>query len=159
MKGKIVNTYKATAKQWHKDNFTDTPGVEGPYRVLKVKSIKVPKNMQEIELTRNIIWGNPSRIRRSTVTEFSIENHIDNGDIDQPYVLIYAKHNLPWQIYTDSGFEKNFSKMASKLLKIPNLEISFTEQGMQQDRVASLETEGKRSACALGQFVFENIKK
>jgi hypothetical protein len=41
-------------------------------------------------------------------------------------------HNGPWTIYTDSGFEKEMSE-------IVGMELSFSEQGMQDDGVAHLE--------------------
>ena len=148
-------SYQKIAKQWYKNH--PCKNDNNPYRVLVVKDIKVPKKMQKIKLARDSIWGNPKRISTCTVTNFYIENHIDNGNINHPYILIYANHNLPWQIYTDNGFEKNFSKMVSKLLGIPNLRIRFTEQGMQEDKIASLET-SEKSACALGRFVLENQK-
>jgi hypothetical protein len=42
-------------------------------------------------------------------------------------------HDGPWTIYTDTGFEKAISEMIG-------MEVTFTEQGMQEEGVASLES-------------------
>ena len=56
-------------------------------------------------------------------------------------------HNGPWTIYTDSGFEKAISD-------IVGMEVTFSEQGMQEDGRAHLEgavdsptTEAHKSDC------------
>ena len=53
-------------------------------------------------------------------------------DEDDGYRKVDVEHDGPWSIYTDSGFEKAISKMVG-------FEVSFTEQGMQQDGMASME--------------------
>jgi len=43
-----------------------------------------------------------------------------------------VEHDATWNIYTDSGFENAISKTL-------NMDVSFTEQGMQDDELASME--------------------
>ena len=45
---------------------------------------------------------------------------------------IYVTHNAGWQIYTDTGFEQSISAVLG-------FAVSFTEQGMQDDELASME--------------------
>ena len=45
---------------------------------------------------------------------------------------VYVTHNAGWQIYTDTGFEQSISAVLG-------FKVSFTEQGMQDDELASME--------------------
>lgn len=47
-------------------------------------------------------------------------------------IYIYVFHDANWEIYTDSGFAKSIEK----LFGFP---ITFTEQGMQENGIASME--------------------
>jgi hypothetical protein len=51
--------------------------------------------------------------------------------------MIYVEHNAggtgDWRIYTDRGFEASISEALG-------FDVTFTEQGMQDDGIASLET-------------------
>jgi hypothetical protein len=108
------------------------------YPILRA-SLKVPKKLQNIKLQHNSLWGNPDK-EYAKVTEVDAEFHIGNGDISrlEVYIQLFAHHNLPWEIYTDSGFEKNLSKVLSEIFK-SKIKIVFTEQGMQEDKIASIE--------------------
>ena len=55
-----------------------------------------------------------------------------NADDDYSYTMVNVEHDTTWQIYTDSGFENAISKTL-------NMDVSFTEQGMQDDNYASME--------------------
>ena len=81
----------------------------------------------EIELAGDSIWDrdepNPKTV---TVTDYKFEKD------EEGYVSLYVMHNGPWTIYTDSGFEKEMSE-------IVGMDLSFSEQGMQDDGVAHLE--------------------
>ena len=55
-----------------------------------------------------------------------------NVDDDYSYKMVNVEHDTTWQIYTDSGFENAISKTL-------NMDVSFTEQGMQDDNYASME--------------------
>jgi hypothetical protein len=45
---------------------------------------------------------------------------------------IYVTHEAGWQIYTDRGFEDSISSVLG-------FDVGFTEQGMQDDEMASME--------------------
>ena len=45
---------------------------------------------------------------------------------------IYVTHDAGWQIYTDTGFEQAISELLG-------FAVTFTEQGMQDDELASME--------------------
>ena len=47
--------------------------------------------------------------------------------------MVDVEHNTTWDIYTDSGFEDAISAALG-------FEVGFTEQGMQDDGLASMET-------------------
>lgn len=71
------------------------------------------------------IWGDTKgrvvNVDGITVTE-------EDGDI----VHITVQHDSTWDIYTDSGFENAISAALG-------YEVQFTEQGMQDDNLASME--------------------
>jgi len=45
---------------------------------------------------------------------------------------VYVQHDSNWEIYTDRGFEAAISEALG-------FEVQFTEQGMQEDNLASME--------------------
>jgi len=49
------------------------------------------------------------------------------------YAEVAVGHDADWRIYTDTGFEEAISEALG-------FEVQFTEQGMQQDEGASMET-------------------
>lgn len=53
---------------------------------------------------------------------------------------IYVNHRSWWEIYTDTGFEQGISKLVSKAFG-KKIQISFTEQGMQEQHRASMEVD------------------
>ena len=63
-----------------------------------------------------------------TVTVSDISVYTDEDD----YKSISVEHDTTWDIYTDSGFESAISELLG-------FEVSFTEQGMQEDGCASME--------------------
>ena len=99
------------------------------------KSMKVNK---EVDLAGDSIWDregeNPAKVMVMNIT---IENPYEPGgymddDEDDGYRKVDVEHDGPWSIYTDSGFAKAISE-------IVGFEVDFTEQGMQQDGMASME--------------------
>ena len=66
----------------------------------------------------------------------TVHNIVDEGSFDAEeypdYKHVRVEHDAPWNIYTDSGFEQAIST-------ILGYEVTFTEQGMQENGVASLE--------------------
>ena len=79
-----------------------------------------------VTLAGDSIWGykGPQAV---TVTDISVYTDEDDG-----YTSISVEHNTTWDIYTDSGFEAAISAALG-------CDVQFTEQGMQEDGVASLE--------------------
>jgi hypothetical protein len=64
-----------------------------------------------------------------TVTDISVYT---DEDEEFGYTSISVEHDASWRIYTDSGFEAAISEKLG-------YGVQFTEQGMQQDSVASME--------------------
>ena len=58
------------------------------------------------------------------------------GDDDDTSTMVYVEHNAggcgDWRIYTDKGFEHCISEALQ-------MDVTFTEQGMQDDGIASME--------------------
>lgn len=99
------------------------------------KSMKVNK---EVDLAGDSIWDkegeNPAKVMVMSIT---IENPYEPGgymddDEDDGYRKVDVEHDGPWSIYTDSGF----SKAISEIVGFP---VDFTEQGMQDNGMASME--------------------
>jgi hypothetical protein len=51
---------------------------------------------------------------------------------DEDYKMIEVAHDTSWEIYTDTGFEAAISRALG-------YDVTFTEQGMQQNGMASME--------------------
>jgi len=79
-----------------------------------------------VTLAGDSIWGykGPQTV---TVTDISVYTDEDDG-----YTSISVEHNTTWDIYTDSGFESAISEQLG-------YDVQFTEQGMQENGVASME--------------------
>jgi hypothetical protein len=80
-----------------------------------------------VQLAGNSIWN----CALSTVRVTDIVVH-DNGE----YKNVNVTHdggNESWRIYTDTGFEAAVSSLLGEA-------VQFTEQGMQEDGFASMET-------------------
>ena len=114
--------------------FSDSVEEEAPVQE-DDKSIKVNKL---IPIAGDSIWDkegeNPKQIK---VDSISITNPYEPGgfmddDEDDGYRQVNVEHDGPWAIYTDSGFEKAISELVG-------FEVDFTEQGMQEDGMASME--------------------
>ena len=67
--------------------------------------------------------GDTVRVTQIGVTEYDDEN---------TNLSIYVEHEAGWRIYTDTGFEQAISELLG-------FDVQFTEQGMQDDRLASME--------------------
>ena len=74
------------------------------------------------------IWGDTEG-RQVRVTGINI---ITNAYDDNVNVMVNVTHDSTWDIYTDSGFEEAISKAVG-------FDVTFTEQGMQEDEFASME--------------------
>ena len=80
------------------------------------------------------IWGYDGDLKVAVSAIDIFEEDYGDGDIS---TMIYVAHNAngngDWRIYTDRGFEESLSKALG-------FDVTFTEQGMQDDGVASMET-------------------
>ena len=107
------------------------------YNAMKQDSqLPVPMEMEEdagkpnfpikVKLAGDSIWDDklPEFV---TVTDYNI-------DENEGAINVYVKHNGPWEIYTDSGFEKAISEMTGIR------DLSWSEQGMQKPGTAHLES-------------------
>ena len=74
------------------------------------------------------LWGCEAG-RQVHVTGISIINNIYDGEV---YTMVNVTHDSTWDIYTDSEFEAAISEAVG-------FDVSFTEQGMQEDNFASME--------------------
>ena len=74
------------------------------------------------------LWGNTAR-RKVKVTGISI---VTNAYEDAVSVMVNVAHNSTWDIYTDTGFAEAISEAVG-------FAVNFTEQGMQEDELASME--------------------
>ena len=111
-----------------------------------------------IVLAGDSIWDrqgeNPTDVY---VRRITIENPYEPGgymddDEDDGYRKISVEHDGPWTIYTDSGFEAAISKMVG-------FKVVFTEQGMQEDGMASMEGGSEGFDEAKNTPVSDDIKR
>ena len=118
---------------------------EGPVIVGEDSHTKSMDVKKAVDLAMDSIWDkegeNPKTVN---VTKITINNpHAPGGymddEPDEGYRSVNVEHDGPWTIYTDSGFEKAISDMVG-------FEVSFTEQGMQEDGMASMEGDDPKMA-------------
>ena len=86
-----------------------------------------------VALAGDSIWG--CDIETVTVNKIIIDTYEEDIEEGIDYKTIWVEHDGgegSWRMYTDSGFEDAISEV----LGYP---VQFTEQGMQEDGVASME--------------------
>ena len=81
-----------------------------------------------VETAGDGLWGCEAG-RKINVSGITIINNIYDGEV---YTMVNVTHDSTWDIYTDSGFEEAISEAVG-------FAVSFTEQGMQEDELASME--------------------
>ena len=74
------------------------------------------------------LWGCEAG-RKVNVTGITVINNIYEQEF---YTMVNVQHDSTWDIYTDSGFESAISDAVG-------FAVTFTEQGMQEDELASME--------------------
>ena len=90
----------------------------------------------EVQLAGDSIWD--CEIKAVTVTSIHIHESFDeDGDSSIHITVCYnvdgdAEYEGSWRMYTDSGFEEAISELLGT-------RVFFTEQGMQDDGMASME--------------------
>lgn len=83
-----------------------------------------------VETAGDGLWGCLAG-RKVRVTGINvIDEDFGDGEI---YTSVYVQHDSTWDIYTDTGFE-------AAIGEVLGYEVRFTEQGMQEDGMASMET-------------------
>jgi len=86
------------------------------------------KPIAEVKLKGDSIWSKTKGLI-ATVTDIDLDKHT---------LLVY--HDLKWDIYTDSGFEKEITKLAKETYPDANIDhVTFSEQGQQMDGVAHMD--------------------
>ena len=79
-----------------------------------------------VTLAGDSIWNYEGALT-VTVNNISVYEDEDDG-----YKSISVEHDTTWNIYTDTGFERAISEVLG-------YDVQFTEQGMQEDGIASME--------------------
>jgi hypothetical protein len=82
-----------------------------------------------VTLAMDSIWGYAGN---ETVKVTQIDVITETYEDGEEYAGVYVTHNADWTIYTDTGFERAISEAL-------DMDVSFTEQGMQEDNIASME--------------------
>jgi hypothetical protein len=90
---------------------------------------------EEVELAGDSRWIEDEMWESDYIEVSDITVETD----DDGYTQVHVEHNGPWEIYTDSGFEKEISKLVGK-------EVHWSEQGMQAPGVAHLEAYDMKEA-------------
>ena len=80
------------------------------------------------------LWGYDGAAQ---VAVTAIEVREETYEDESTSTMVYVEHNAggtgDWRIYTDKGFEDSISTALG-------FDVTFTEQGMQDDGIASMET-------------------
>ena len=80
------------------------------------------------------LWGYDGDAKVAVTAIEVREDTYEDGDTS---TMIYVEHDAggcgDWRIYTDKGFEESISTALG-------FDVTFTEQGMQDDGIASMET-------------------
>jgi hypothetical protein len=81
------------------------------------------------ECAGNSLWADTTGLQ-VRVTHIDI---FEGGGRSEGYKQVDVTHDANWEIYTDKGFEAAISDALG-------FAVTFTEQGMQDDNFASMET-------------------
>ena len=84
-----------------------------------------------VALALDSIWDYDGKVDVD-VTGIQVYTHYDDDGVTESNVDVNVTHNADWNIYTDSGFESAISNLLG-------FDVTFTEQGMQEDGHASME--------------------
>lgn len=118
---------------------------EGPVIVGEESGTKSMQVNKTVDLAMDSIWDkegeNPKTVNVSKITILNphAPGEYMDDEPDEGYRSVNVEHDGPWTIYTDSGFEKAISDMVG-------FEVGFTEQGMQEDGMASMEGDDPKMA-------------
>jgi Fe-S cluster assembly iron-binding protein IscA len=84
----------------------------------------------KVQLAGDSIWD--CTLETVTITGIRISETDYDGDTSTHIAVIHTGKDESWRIYTDSGFEEAVSALLGT-------DVTFTEQGMQEDGYASME--------------------
>lgn len=82
------------------------------------------------------IWGGKAANAKVTEITFKVTMYTL---VELPSLYIDVEHNQPWDIYTDDTFVRTLKKLIKDKLDLNIKSLDFTEQGMQDNRCASME--------------------
>jgi hypothetical protein len=85
-------------------------------------------DMTTVRFDCDWLWGCEAG-RRVRVTSIDVNTTAFGDELD---VTINVGHDSEWDIYTDTAFERAISEALG-------FKVGFTEQGMQEDELASME--------------------
>jgi len=105
---------------------------------------------EQVHCDGSSIWTNSEGIS-GIVQRIEVRGYVGRGYVGEScdWILVDVYHDIPmWEIYTDKGFECDVSRIISDHLGI-GVDVSFTEQGMQELGIASMEPVRKRSIANL----------
>jgi hypothetical protein len=99
-----------------------------------MQNIKYPF---KVELAGDSIWEyeGPQTVTVSGIDLYYVDEDYNGVPADAPNARlldVHVTHDTDWRIYTDSGFERAISEELG-------FDVMFTEQGMQEDGLASME--------------------
>ena len=87
----------------------------------------------KVQLAGDSIWMDTTN-KTVNVKSITVETFEDDAnDYMHDYKHIMVEHDSEWEIYTDSGFERAISAALG-------YDVTFTEQGMQDVGIASMES-------------------
>jgi hypothetical protein len=91
----------------------------------------------KVQLAGDSIWDydGPQTVTVSGIDLYYVDEDYNTVPADAPNARlldVHVKHDTDWRIYTDSGFEAAISAALG-------FDVAFTEQGMQDNGLASME--------------------
>jgi len=109
--------------------------------------------MDKIKLAGDSIWWNRKDFDGREISEqagkpYPKEAEVgdmeeEDNDLGLPSTIITVYHNLPWEIYTDTGFAEGVKRLWKERTGEDH-DIDWTEQGMQNDSVATFDMLAKQ---------------
>lgn len=106
--------------------------------------VEIPIN-QRVVCDGSSLWIDTNNLI-VTVKDITIESRDEYG------VFITVYHDAPEGIYTDKGFKSGISQLISEEVG-QAVEVRFTEQGMQRENMASMETDDTISEDRLLEYI------
>lgn len=119
--GDTIRDFVADYKRHHDMNNMDEGEEAGPKEI---------DHNKPVDLAGDSIWQGEKR-NEPVTTKVNV-GKIKVATDEDGYLSVHVEHDGPWTIYTDSGFEEQISAIVGS-------ELSWSEQGMQEEGMAHLE--------------------